>query len=194
MFELLTSSSMLRFTGYGQKYHVLGCICYKMIISYPRLTRLNHALVQMNFWHDDDVITTFMVHWLWFKNMFWVVNTINPIISHPICIRLDRINHTLVDMKSWHNDNITITFTVNWFSYTFHNSGGKLSWILTKLVFRNVYRSLVTAQCYFSRFSEYHHFSWVICLKSHYLVITSPFTMLTALNFYIKYYFNDKHT
>lgn len=110
MFELLTSSSMLRFTGYGQKYHVLGCICYKMIISYPRLTRLNHALVQMNFWHDDDVITTFMVHWLWFKNMFWVVNTINPIISHPICIRLDRINHTLVHMNSWHdNDNVTTT-------------------------------------------------------------------------------------
>ena len=139
-------------------------------------------------WTSDMMTTSsppllFTVYGLKLLSMFWCFEHYHSIISYPIFVRHDRINHTLVDMNSWHNDYITITFTVNWFSYTFHNSGGKLSWILTKLVFRNVYRSLVTAQCYFSRFSEYHHFSWVICLKSHYLVITSPCSRLSIFTF-----------
>ena len=41
--------------------------------------------------------------------------TLNLIISHPILIRLNRTDHTLIDTNPWHRDDVTVIFPLHWF-------------------------------------------------------------------------------
>ena len=68
------------------------------------LNDIDHTLIEMSHRRDDDVITTFPVHWFWSKIV--CLQLYNSIISHPILMRLHRIEHTLIEINSSRYDDV----------------------------------------------------------------------------------------
>ena len=64
----------------------------------------DYTLIGMSRRCYDDVITTFPVHWFWSKIV--CLQFYNFIISHLILMRLNRIDHTLIEINSSRYDDV----------------------------------------------------------------------------------------